>query len=67
VRSAQWPISKERNAAASIIQAIGPQKKRRNFSRLLTSFSTSSLRPYCVSREVASAEVSPWAEVLRVA
>ena len=67
VRSAQCPINSESTAAASIIQAMGPQKKRRNFSRSLTSFSTSSLRPYWSIRCFASPEASPLGEVLKVA
>ena len=63
VRSAQCPISSDSKAAASIIQAMGPQKKRRNFCRSLASLSTSSLRPYFSSLLFASAEVSPVAEV----
>jgi hypothetical protein len=63
VRSAQCPISSDSKAAASIIQAIGPQKKSRNFSRLPASLSTSSLRPYFSMRAFASVEVSPLVEV----
>lgn len=52
---------------ARVLGAIGPDNKRRNFLRLLASLSTGSLRPYSSSRSIASAELSPRAELLSVA
>ena len=64
-KSGQCWTMPDSTTATSIIHGIGPQKYLRNFSKALLFFSSISFGPYCASRFVASAWVSPSGDALR--
>ena len=59
-RSAKWRTTAERIAATSIIQGMGPQKKRRTRRRGPSRPSGRAFAPTAARRAAASAVVSPW-------